>query len=56
MQLIRLDQHAGQVHSLQKFLQGSGFAARIGGVGGLGDRPAKRLGVEAHLDDESGCA
>lgn len=55
MQRIRLDQHAGQVHALQKFPQGSGFAAGIGGVGGLGDRHAKRLGVEAHLGDESGC-
>ena len=56
MQRIRLNQHASQVHALQKFPQGSGFAAGIGGVGGLGDRHAKRLGVEAHLGNESGCA
>ena len=52
MQRVRQNQHPGQVHALQKLPQGSGLAASISGVGGLGDRHAERLGVKTHLGDE----
>ena len=51
MQRVGLHQHTLKFNSLQQKAQGLDFATGIGGVGGLGDCHAQRLGVEAHLGD-----
>ena len=56
MQRVSLNQHTLKLHCLQQLAQGLDLATGIGGVGGLGNRHAQRLGVEAHLSDETCCA
>jgi hypothetical protein len=56
MQRVRLHQNAFQLDCLQQLPQYLGFAACIGGVGGLGNRAAPALGIEAELGNECCCA
>ena len=52
MQHVGLHQDPVKLHLLQQLAQGLDFAAGVGGIGGLGDRHAQRLGIEAHLSNE----
>ena len=56
MQSVGLHQNSIEFHRLQQLAQGLDFATGVGGIGGLGDRHAQRLGIEAHLSDELRCA
>jgi len=56
MQRVRLNQHALELNRVQQLPQRLGFAAGIGGVGGLGNRDAQALGIEADLGNECRCA
>jgi hypothetical protein len=56
MQRVRLNQHALELNRVQQLPQRLGFAAGIGGVGGLGNREAQALGIEADLGNECRCA
>lgn len=56
MQRVRLHQHAFQRDGLQQLPQRLGFAAGISGVGGLCNRDAQALGIEADLGNECRCA
>ena len=47
MQCIRLHQNAFQLDRLQQLPKRLGFAAGISGVGGLGNRAAQTLGIQA---------
>jgi hypothetical protein len=51
VQRVGLHLHTLKVDCLQQLAQGLDLSAGIGGVGGLGDRHAQHLGVEAHLGD-----
>jgi hypothetical protein len=56
VQRIGLHQHTLQFNCLQQQAQGLDLATGIGGVGGLGNRRAQRLGAETHLGDKPRCA
>jgi hypothetical protein len=56
VQCVRLNQHTLQFDGLQQLPQGLNFTTSASGVGGLGNRHAHALGVEAHLSDETCCA
>jgi len=56
MQRVRLHQQTVQFDAIQELPQGRDLAAAIGGVGALGDGHAQRVGVEAHLGNETRCA
>ena len=56
MQRVRLHQNAFQLDCLQQLPQCLGFTACISGVGGLGNRDAQALGIEADLGNECRCA
>ena len=56
MQCVRLNQHTLQFDGLQQLPQGLNLTTSVSGVGGLGNRHAQALGVEAHLSDETCCA
>jgi hypothetical protein len=56
MQRVGLHQHTLKLDRLQQLAQSLDLAAGISGVGGLGDRHAQRLGIEAHLGNETRCA
>ena len=56
MQRVRLHQNAFQLDCLQQLPQCLGFTACISGVGGLGNRDAQALGIEADLGNEFRCA
>ena len=56
MQRVGLHQHPFKFNCLQQPAQGLDLATGIGGVGGLGNRHTQRLGIEAHLSDETRCA
>jgi hypothetical protein len=56
MQRIRLHQYPIELNRLQQLAQSLNLASGIGGVGALGDRHTKGLGVEAQLGKESRCA
>ena len=56
MQRVRLSQHALELNRVQQLPQRLGFVAGIGGVGGLGNRDAQALGIEADLGNECRCA
>ena len=55
MQRVRLHQNAFQLDCLQQLPQCLGFTACISGVGGLGNRDAQALGIEADLGNECRC-
>ena len=55
MQRVGLHQHTLKLYRLQQLAQGLDLATGIGGVGDLGDRQAQRLGVKAHLGNETRC-
>jgi len=52
MQRVGLHQHTLELDCLQQLARGLDLAIGVGGVGGLGNRHAQALGVEAHLSDE----
>ena len=49
MQRIRLHQHSLELHPIQQLAEGRDLTAGIGGVGGLGNRHAQAVGIQAHL-------
>ncbi len=56
MQRVRLNQHTLELNRVKQLPQRLVFAAGIGGVGGLGNRDAYALGIEADLGNECRCA
>lgn len=49
MQRVSLNEHSLELDGLKQLAQGLNLTTGIGGVCGLGNRHAQRLGVEAYL-------
>ena len=56
MQRVGLHQQAVELDAIQQLAQGRDLASGIGGVGVLGNRHPKGVGVQAHLSDKTRCA
>jgi hypothetical protein len=56
MQRVGVYQQAVEINAIHQLAQGRDLAAGIGGVGVLGNRHAKGVGVETHLGDNPRCA
>jgi len=56
MQRVGLHQQAIELDTIEELAQSRDLAACIGGVGVLGDRYPKGVGVQAHLSDKTRCA
>lgn len=56
MQGVGLHQQAVEINPIQQLAQGRDLASGIGGVGVLGNRYPKGVGVQAHLGDKTRCA
>jgi len=52
VQGIRRHQHVAELDAAEELLESSRLAARVRGLGGLGNRHPQRLAIQARLGDE----